>query len=325
MCVIAVVDNPLARPTDEEVAAMWRQNPQGGGVAWQEDGKVNFRKGLLLMEMQKFIRELPTPFIAHFRISSTGDKGLAILTHPFLIEDGSPLSMGGSTESSVLFHNGHWNGWETQSRVWQAQARIKVKAGEKWSDSRAMAFWAHHFGTSIFSGESPFGVIQEKIVLLHKEGEPEFFGTWGWQEHNGYIISNDYWITRKTEPHLIGKTTAPAQVSVDTPTRWVSEAKAEPKEPKEGVKPVEVHPFQLALEAHRRAFENYHSRHVNGERKGSKSALKKARKLLDRMRAKYPAEAKSSDIRDSLQTREQLVSLIDRGLNDLGGPPQILH
>lgn len=340
MCVIAVVDNSNCRPTDDEVAQMWRQNSMGGGVAWQEGGRVHFKKGLLLMEMQKFFRDLPVPFIGHFRISSCGDKGLAALTHPFLIEEGSPLHIEGVTESSVLFHNGHWNWWESDSKKWLAQAagKIKVKAGEKWSDSRAMAFWAHHFGTAIFDMSSPFGSIDEKVVILAKEGEPEFFGK-GWLEHNGYIVSNDYWIRKhnepkKVEPHLMNMNTAPAkverknmrwdmlkmewvplgdihQVSVNTPVKEVA--------------PPEVHPFVKARDEYQSAMVAYYTRGADGRRQGSKNAMKSANKSLMKMRRKYPDLAKSSDLADSLKVRELLEKQIGKDLSDLGGVPQTLH
>ena len=217
----------------DEINAMWEANPQGGGVAWREQRRdadadivdehgqpqmvVKWRKGLSLVEMQEQIANLPTPFVAHFRVASVGDGGVKWLTHPFPIQEGVPLTLEGTAEHSVLFHNGHWGRWEAQSREWLGLAggRIRVPhGGGKWSDSRAMAFWAFHFGLGIFEGD-PWG-IREKVVVYSPE-DIQIFGD-GWKRYKDYIISNDFWIKKIDRRSLLQSGTTGAAANHGFPS-----------------------------------------------------------------------------------------------------------
>lgn len=188
MCVIAVIEAEEQRPTEKMVRDMWFQNPSGGGVAWREiDGEgepfVIWQKGLNLPQMLDHAKDLPVPFVLHFRIPSVGvtDKEL---THPFPLSDDVELDLTGAAHQ-VLFHNGTWNKWKTELDYMVGLSRIKLPPGH-YSDSRAMAFLAHHFGTGYLDQ------IDEKIVVFGAE-EIEYYGR-GWSlTDNDLCVSNTYW------------------------------------------------------------------------------------------------------------------------------------
>ena len=191
MCVIAIVEDQDHRPSKDEIQAMWDHNPHGAGIAWRADGKIHWKKGLTLDQVQVMASEVPAPFIVHFRIPSCGGNSPS-LAHPFPVTPtANPLMEGSTDKFAMLFHNGHWANWEHQAKTMVAQAggRVKVPTG-KWSDTRAMAFLAGNFGLGMLEW------IGEKTVDIGaKEDELDIFGT-GWKSFNGYIVSNDYWTNR---------------------------------------------------------------------------------------------------------------------------------
>lgn len=186
MCVIAIVTDPNRRPSVEELCAMHDANNQGAGLAWRDKGLVKWEKGLGLQQVLEKIHHLPTPYVVHFRIASVGDA-LKRLTHPFPVTAQAQLDLAGQGKHQVLFHNGTWSEWRKFSLSMVAQTGGKVKIPlDKWSDSRAMAFLAHHFGLGILE------LIDEKIVCLGPgEDDLDIFGS-GWSNFNGYIVSNKY-------------------------------------------------------------------------------------------------------------------------------------
>lgn len=197
MCVIACVTDSDKRPNEIQVRAMWSANPYGGGVGWQENGRVKWDKGCTLEEMIKFAADLPVPHILHFRIPSVGGDRID-LCHPFPITKQVSLDLQGESDKiSVLFHNGTWSDWKIKSNVWLAAASGKIKAiPGPWSDSRAMAFWAAVFGEEILDGgrDSPWS-IHEKIAVLGPTGEIRVYGE-GWTEVDGFVVSNEGWTFR---------------------------------------------------------------------------------------------------------------------------------
>jgi hypothetical protein len=343
MCVIAIVRDTNLRPSRSEIDAMWAANPQGGGVAWREDGRVKWKKGLSLIEMHEQIANLPTPFVAHFRVASVGDGGVKWLTHPFPIQDGVPLDLEGTAQHSVLFHNGHWGRWESQSREWLGQAggRIKVPhGGGKWSDSRSMAFWAFHFGLGIFEGD-PWG-IREKVIVYSPE-EIQIFGE-GWKRYNGYIVSNDYWIKKVERRSLPESGQTSATVNHGYPSSnqrgypgygWGKHTGAvapagTPSNPKSfggrdhagtgsssEVAPTPT-PFQVAREEYETAKLAYFSVESDGKtRRGSKTQMKKKRKKWNEACAKFPAEYKAWEEKERNAVIQAAERVLMKDMSDI--------
>lgn len=74
------------------------------------------------------------------------------------------------------------------------KGHLKVPAG-KWSDSRAMAFLAHHFGP----GYLEFLGMDEKVVLFGPtDDETEILSNRDWTVVEGVLCSNDFFTRRRT-------------------------------------------------------------------------------------------------------------------------------
>ena len=170
MCVVAIVEN--ARPSEEQVDKMWATNPNGGGVAWREGGLVHWDKGLSLEEMQEYNRNLPLPYILHFRVPSNNTSTLSFACHPFPVAADVSPKLKGTIDGFVLFHNGHWNDWRKKLEDFSCRGGWKLPSGP-WSDTRALAWTAFHMGPGMLE------LIDEKVVIFGPhEDDLEIFGTW---------------------------------------------------------------------------------------------------------------------------------------------------
>lgn len=187
MCVIMVIKDQ--RPTEKMVEDAWFTNDDFGGVAWREGGLVHWKKGIEdVEEMKALIAVLPTPFIAHFRIASSGAV-IPELTHPMPIDEEVPLFLSGTTGGSVLFHNGTWGKWQDYSMDMTIHLRtaeggkIKIPKGP-WNDTRTMAWAAAHYGPEVLN------FIGEKCVVFGPEDLQVFRKDWDMV--NGVLCSNKH-------------------------------------------------------------------------------------------------------------------------------------
>lgn len=210
MCVILICDR--SRPTPEMVKESWDSNSHGGGVAWLDfegSGKhrrrvVRWEKGLNEKEIADRCATLPIPFVAHFRVASSGGKTMD-LTHPFPLDPGVSLAWeGGFSERGVLFHNGNWGDWKKTMMDSVVRAGLRIPTGS-WSDSRAMAFLAAHHGEGILE------FIEGNRMCVFSPAPDGFGGEhtlnlYGWwpvripgeaAEGGGILPSNDSWRPRK--------------------------------------------------------------------------------------------------------------------------------
>jgi NADH:ubiquinone oxidoreductase subunit len=185
MCVIMLASNK--RLTEEMVGRAFTANSEGAGVAWRQDGKVFWEKGLDIDKMQEKCAELELPYVAHFRISTCGGN-TPLLCHPFPIMKDVPLDLKGSTTGYVLFHNGHWTRWKDLTLEGAFKRGNKIPPGV-WSDTRAMALAAHNLGLGAlnFIGEKAIAFGPNTIEIF--EG-PSF------TEDDGVWCSNMSWKTR---------------------------------------------------------------------------------------------------------------------------------
>ena len=181
MCVVCVVYGE--RPTEAQVKAMYESNKHGAGVAWREDGLVHWHKGLLLEEVQELNLSLPTPYVLHFRIPSHGTSTDWGACHPFPIEEQVSLDLEGTIKGAVLFHNGHWGGWKGEILKYAATGGYRIPSGV-WSDSRALAWMAHHFSEGVLH------LLEEKVCVFSMD-DIELIGDW--KKEGGLVVSNDAW------------------------------------------------------------------------------------------------------------------------------------
>lgn len=180
MCIAIIVPRGIAAPSQETLEACEAANSHGGGIAWIQGKQVRWRKGLKTADILQVMKYAPTPYFIHFRIATAGGVQEA-LCHPFGVDKAASFAPTGAA-SAVLMHNGHWSEWrENMLRL----LRGKVPKGP-WSDSRAMAYIAYHYGTEALE------LIDEKVAVLHADGSIERFGA-GWQLRNDCWYSNLSW------------------------------------------------------------------------------------------------------------------------------------
>lgn len=195
--MIAVVNQK--RPTEDMVRAMFEANDAGGGIAWRENGLVKWEKGLDVEGIVEMCLSLPLPYVAHFRIPTEGGR-VPELTHPFPIEKTVSLELKGQTKGSVLFHNGHWGQWRgfVMDTLVKPNVNVKLPDGT-WSDTRAMAWVASIYGTSILN------FINEKAVVFGPAaGQLEVFeSSTGakWAKVDDVYVSNRTWEYRMNKAH----------------------------------------------------------------------------------------------------------------------------
>ena len=176
MCIILVANKKhLSR---EMIENSFENNPDGCGIAWPTGSHVHFEKGMMTVDrMLELCDRAPLPHIAHFRIATQGGVRPE-LCHPFPVTRDVPLILEGDIDGPVLFHNGNWSSWRDNiidklGRVDYEGHPISNVPNGKWSDTRAMAWMAAHFGKSVLE------LIDEKAVVLGPNGELDAYGN-GW-------------------------------------------------------------------------------------------------------------------------------------------------
>jgi hypothetical protein len=135
MCVILTAET--ARLTATMIDRAIASNPDGNGLAWIQNSRVEFQKFLTKKDVKKLIASIPMPYVFHARIATCGGVRPS-LCHPFPIGNGGDaLRLSGRSKNGVLFHNGHWSEWKRY---------MAVKDTSTWSDSRLMAEIASEYG-----------------------------------------------------------------------------------------------------------------------------------------------------------------------------------
>lgn len=173
MCVI-VASLKGDRIPDSIVECMFQANPDGAGIACAAGGKVHYRRGLMkLGQVRKALSQTPNgaPFVAHFRIATVGGVQ-PDLCHPFLVTYLSRASLTGSVKSPVLFHNGHWNGWQDALLNSTINMGLTVPDGPL-SDSRAIAVLQARHGRI-----ADLLPKDQRTVILDPNGAMHFTGGW---------------------------------------------------------------------------------------------------------------------------------------------------
>lgn len=186
MCIILACKSSI--PTLGSLRRSEKDNPDGGGVAWIQNGQVRWRKGLTADAIASVIATIDLPFIVHFRLATIGNGNK--LTHPFPISKSASLKLEGQARA-VLFHNGHWSDWAEYCRETLLRHKAKVPGGS-WSDSRAMAWLASVYDMNFLSFLS-----NQRIAVLHRKKGIVLFGD-GWTESNGISYSNTSLIQPKS-------------------------------------------------------------------------------------------------------------------------------
>lgn len=203
MCCIAACY--LDRLTDQMIDDMTAFNADGFGMAWIEDGKVRWQKGLDDVKAKLFARHLPLPYVAHARLATVGGP-TAQLAHPFPIEKGSSVKLRGKA-NRVLFHNGHVSEW--RALVHASDGRKAPILGNKWSDSRAIAHVVATRGKSMLKH-----LGGQRFAILTPHGIERFGAGWDKAEdYNAETIFLSSSISRARIVAAYGQTYWPSQAA----------------------------------------------------------------------------------------------------------------
>jgi hypothetical protein len=140
MCVIVICTD--VKPNFDTVMQCHRENPDGFGIAWVQDEKVRYKKGIVTpRDAYDEIQEIELPFVCHFRKASIGGYS-RVLHHPFEISEESNLDFEGECDR-LLFHNGTFPFWRVMLTAAQITIPEEIVNGksveEPMSDSRAIA------------------------------------------------------------------------------------------------------------------------------------------------------------------------------------------
>lgn len=189
MCVIAVCENNTFLDKDT-FHKCFDANDHGAGFAWRSEGKIFFAKGFMdeKLSYKCYTRIKDYPHIAHFRLTSAGEK-CRELTHPFIVSPDSEIAFSGSGDYSLLFHNGTVSDWKIISHMVSLQKKHMAKGPT--SDSRVMAMLISMIGHEALSLDSG------KYVIASPDGfirlGTTFAGNDAWDEKDGIYFSNTFW------------------------------------------------------------------------------------------------------------------------------------
>lgn len=165
MCLLIAAER---FPSMELLALGDKQNPDGGGIAYLDKGKVVWEKGLSYIDFLDF-KFIEGPMLIHFRMATVGEP-VPELTHPFPVTKGVELNTKGETDV-VFAHNGHVHEWK-ELLLPAIDTNNPLPGGEYWSDSRAMAFLVHRYGENFLNL-----ITGQKFATLSRNGIKRW-GSW---------------------------------------------------------------------------------------------------------------------------------------------------
>lgn len=178
MCVIAICEKrPLKK---KEFDACWDGNGHGMGYAFWNGKTVTMRKGFMGKgKAWDEYKTVPVPHVVHFRIASAGEI-VPELTHPFIVDEASPLFLEYTGTNAVLFHNGTVGNWN--SILYSTIIKTGRCPEGVMSDSRAMAMAVSQIGKEFLDLFSSM-----KWVYVAKHG---FHKVGAFVEEDGVFFSN---------------------------------------------------------------------------------------------------------------------------------------
>lgn len=187
MCIIVYKPAGTDNPSWETLHNCFKNNNDGAGFMYAENGEVHFEKGFMSWKSFKkaykpFKNRTDLPIVVHFRITTHGgtEKGLC---HPFpLTNDKKELkSISGTTDIGIA-HNGCISltsdankGMSDTSEFIKKYASVII-TNPKWYDNP-------------YANKLLAKVIDSKMLVLSNDGHGEIVGK-GWSEVNGVMFSN---------------------------------------------------------------------------------------------------------------------------------------
>ncbi|MBQ3339812.1 MAG: hypothetical protein IJG82_09535 [Atopobiaceae bacterium] len=119
MCIILTC-KPNTRPSSDLVANCFYNNPDGAGIMWVENGRVQTSKGYMSEDaLEKAIASVPkeSPLVIHMRIATSGGVS-AGTCHPFPVSKSLTVLHAENTEcDAAVAHNGVIKGMHTNAKL----------------------------------------------------------------------------------------------------------------------------------------------------------------------------------------------------------------
>lgn len=179
MCVIAICQKTRINKDDFEACA--KANQDGFGIAWFHGSMVKYRKSMKSKEIELLAKQVPLPYVLHFRLASVGGKKLE-LCHPFPISNSAPADRNGIVKR-VLFHNGHISNWKEILKTSAKNLKETPPSGHM-SDTRAVAWIADKAGLKYIDKlPGKFVVMSQEVFSYHGS----------WDTENDILYSNLFW------------------------------------------------------------------------------------------------------------------------------------
>ncbi len=183
MCV-AVVMNPGSQLTPDEIFKMGNANGDGFGIAWAEEGVVNWWKTIVydVDYLTHLVNSLAAyPRFVHFRLSTVGGVQVQ-LCHPFEIGPNAACQAQGHAHK-VMMHNGHWYRAEEIFQILKKEGALPDNG--PWSDTRIAALLASQ-------DEDWLTTVTGRVATLDGDGNVKLLGSWD-QLREGIKVSNKGW------------------------------------------------------------------------------------------------------------------------------------
>lgn len=192
MCVAAVIFEPVSM---EYLTAMEDDNPHGAGVAWLQDGRIRFARGLTAADIFQMQSDnvMSYPYLMHYRWATHGEK-IPELTHPFPLGPRALMGELHGSASAVLIHNGTWSAYETNATkfVNEGNYELPEEVLACGSDTAIAAYLALHDQDILDSVQWATAVAEIKEIDGKTTMEITTRGSWYEKESNWY--SNLNWV-----------------------------------------------------------------------------------------------------------------------------------
>lgn len=194
MCIIIAKKKGIDLPCKDIIKRCWDRNPQGAGLCFAIDGKVNIDKGFMQFEEldsrlealdeEMNIRE--SSLIIHFRIATSGrtDEGNC---HPFPVtDDAEAIRAKSVTADLAMAHNGVIQDFsKSQSKYSDTQHFIMKVVMPLYNMNSKHDFYREEKIRYLLSKS----VNGSRLAFMNGDGEIYTIGKW--IEDDGILYSND--------------------------------------------------------------------------------------------------------------------------------------
>jgi hypothetical protein len=160
---------------------LWKQNPDGGGIAYPDGERIVVEKAMHFAEFWKQYRRAlkatggRTPILIHMRIATHGEIDLAN-THPFRVDDFTVMAHNG------VLHDCAPNKWEQRSDTRVFVEDFLPKLPSNWLDDEHLSLMVDAF------------VSGNRLMFLSVDPnlKAEVYRFGRWENYKGLHLSNTY-------------------------------------------------------------------------------------------------------------------------------------